>query len=223
LPGAGNADLSSAFISMPQNFANVVRGAEVYCSLRPVLDRLMRGVKAAGPLFPRNRNNDKNLLLAYEVQRALTRSLAVEDRGDSPRSLVVLRDAAMPAILIEAGFMSHPRKESEFSMSATGVKSPHAIVEGLLAYKGASNTRYDTRARNSRFCHKKGPSVGPAVFLAASASWLRFGLQPKPITQRTNQILYYSSPHALEGAVFQNTRGIFGNGLMNIFEGRFNF
>ena len=134
-----NADL---FVSLHFNAAEtsrtVVRGAEVYCLTPPGAGSTnARGEGGGAGSFPGNRNNDKNLLLAYEVQRALTRSLAVEDRGVRRARFVVLRDATMPAILIEAGFMSHPEEGKRiFDVGYRG-QIAHAIVEGLLAYKRA--------------------------------------------------------------------------------------
>ena len=82
----------------------------------------MRAGKArARAAFPGNRHNDQNLFLAYQMQKALTRNLAVEDRGVRRARFAVLRDAVMPAVLIEAGFMSHPaegRKIFSFGVSA---------------------------------------------------------------------------------------------------------
>ena len=47
----------------------------------------------------------------------------------------VLRDAAMPAILIESGFMSHPVEGRKIFTSAYRRQIARAIVDGLLAYK----------------------------------------------------------------------------------------
>ena len=49
----------------------------------------------------------------------------------------VLRDAVMPAVLVEAGFMSHPTEGRKIFTSAYRQKMARAIVEGLLAYKRA--------------------------------------------------------------------------------------
>jgi N-acetylmuramoyl-L-alanine amidase len=47
----------------------------------------------------------------------------------------VLRDAQMPAVLIEAGFMSHPVEGKKIFSSAYRKQIARAIVDGLLAYK----------------------------------------------------------------------------------------
>jgi len=78
-----SADL---FVSLHFNASdtarNSVQGAEVYC-LTPVgaSSTNARGEGAGAGAFPGNRHNDLNLFLAYQVQKALTRNLAVEDRG----------------------------------------------------------------------------------------------------------------------------------------------
>ena len=105
-----SADL---FVSLHFNAAeagrSTVQGAEVYC-LTPAgaSSTNARGEGNGGGWFPGNRHNEQNLYLAYQVQKALTRNLAVEDRGVRRARFAVLRDAVMPAVLIEAGFLSHP-------------------------------------------------------------------------------------------------------------------
>jgi len=75
------------------------------------------------------------LFLAYQVQKALTRGLPAEDRGVRRARFAVLRDAAMPAVLVEAGFMSNPSEAHKIFTAAYRQKIARAIVEGLLAYK----------------------------------------------------------------------------------------
>jgi N-acetylmuramoyl-L-alanine amidase len=133
---------ADVFVSLHFNAAdterNSVQGAEVYC-LTPAgaSSTNARGEGAGAGGFPGNRHNDLNLFLAYQLQKALTRNLAVEDRGVRRARFAVLRDASMPAVLIEAGFMSHPAEGRKIFTSAYRQKMARAILEGLLAYKRA--------------------------------------------------------------------------------------
>jgi N-acetylmuramoyl-L-alanine amidase len=133
---------ADVFVSLHFNAADSgrasVQGAEVYC-LTPVgaSSTNARGEGAGAGGFPGNRHNDLNLFLAYQMQKALTRNLAAEDRGVRRARFAVLRDAVMPAVLIEAGFMSHPAEGRKIFTSAYRQKMARAIVEGLLAYKRA--------------------------------------------------------------------------------------
>jgi N-acetylmuramoyl-L-alanine amidase len=130
------------FVSLHFNAAdsgrNTVEGAEVYC-LTPVgaSSTNARGEGVGAASCAGNRHNDQNLFLAYEVQKSLLRNLAVADRGVRRARFAVLRDAVMPALLIEAGFMSHPTEGRKIFTSAYRQKMARAIVDGLLAYKRA--------------------------------------------------------------------------------------
>ena len=132
-----NADL---FVSLHFNSADgsrdSVQGAEVYC-LTPAgaPSTNAQGEGGGAKSFPGNRYNEKNLLLAYQMQKAVMRNLGTEDRGLRRARFAVLRDAAMPATLIEAGFMSHPAEGRRIFNSAYRQKMAKAIVEGVLAYK----------------------------------------------------------------------------------------
>jgi N-acetylmuramoyl-L-alanine amidase len=132
-----NADL---FVSLHFNSAGsagtVVRGSEVYC-LTPAgaSSTNARGEGAGAGSYPGNRNNEKNMFLAYELQKSLTGNMAVEDRGLRRARFAVLRDATMPAVLIEAGFMSHPEESRRIFDPGYRREMARAIVDGLLAYK----------------------------------------------------------------------------------------
>jgi len=137
---------ADVFVSLHFNAAdterNSVQGAEVYCLTPPGASSTnARGEGACAGAFPGNRHNDLNLFLAYQLQKALTRTLAVEDRGVRRARFAVLRDAVMPAVLIEAGFMSHPTEGRKIFTSAYRQKMAQAILEGLLAYKRAVEQR----------------------------------------------------------------------------------
>ena len=82
-----------------------------------------------------NRNDEKNMLFAYQMQKSYLNHLQLEDRGVKHARFQVLRDAAMPAILIEGGFMSHPIEGRRISDPAYRRQMAGAVVDGILAYK----------------------------------------------------------------------------------------
>ena len=63
------------------------------------------------------------------------RDLGTEDRGLRRARFAVLRDAAMPAVLIEAGFMSHPVEGKQILDATYRRKMARAIVGGIASYK----------------------------------------------------------------------------------------
>ncbi|HWF18427.1 MAG TPA: N-acetylmuramoyl-L-alanine amidase, partial [Verrucomicrobiae bacterium] len=84
---------------------------------------------------PGNRNDEKNMLLAYAVQKSLLGNVGVEDRGVRRARYWILRDATMPAILIEGGFMSNPVEAQRIYDAGYRRQMAHAIVEGIRAYQ----------------------------------------------------------------------------------------
>ncbi len=82
-----------------------------------------------------NGSDPQNLVLAYCVQRSLLRELPnTPDRGVRRARFLVLRLAEMPAVLIEAGFMSNPA-DARWIYSVTGRrKAATAIAEGIREY-----------------------------------------------------------------------------------------
>jgi len=113
-----------------------VQGSEVYC-LTPAgaNSTNSRGEGGGGDWVSGNRNNAQNLLLAYCLQKSLTQRLAVEDRGVRRARFAVLRDAAMPAALVEAGFMSHPVEGRKIFSAVYREQMAKAICEAVQSYK----------------------------------------------------------------------------------------
>ncbi len=134
-----DADL---FVSLHFNAAiadkDDVQGVEVYC-LTPAGagSTNSRGDSADGSACAGNRFDAKNMLLAYQIQKAMVRSLPVADRGVKRARFAVLRDARVPAVLIEAGFMSHPQESKRILDPQYRRRLARAIADGILAYKRA--------------------------------------------------------------------------------------
>jgi N-acetylmuramoyl-L-alanine amidase len=126
------------FVSLHFNAAAAVeaRGIEVYC-LTPALaaSTNARGEGAGTGAFAGNSHDAQNMLLAYHVQRALVTSLSAEDRGVRRARFSVLREAAMPAVMIEGGFMSHPSESRNIYEPAYQRRMARAIADGIFAYK----------------------------------------------------------------------------------------
>ncbi len=137
LANRAKADL---FISLHFNSiasrAAAAQGIETYC-LTPVAAasthdsaRTASSSKLAG-----HKTTAESVLLAYQVQKALVRKLGMVDRGVKHARFVVLRDANMPAILVEGGFMS-TRSELKRIMDANfRARTADAIVEAVKAYR----------------------------------------------------------------------------------------
>jgi N-acetylmuramoyl-L-alanine amidase len=112
------------------------RGSEVYC-LTPVgaASTNARGEGARSGAFPGNRNNGRNILLAYQIQKSLIRTLQSGDRGVRRARFEVLRGATMPAVLIEAGFLSHPEEGKRIFTAEYRRQIARAITEGIQSFK----------------------------------------------------------------------------------------
>lgn len=126
----------SIHFNATENGKDQARGSEVY-SMTPVgaASTNSRGEGAGSGSHPGNRNNSKNLLLAYQIQKSLVRNLDSEDRGVRRARFEVLREATMPAVLIEAGFLSHPTEGKKIFTEDYRREMAKAITEGVLSYK----------------------------------------------------------------------------------------
>ena len=130
------ADLFIAlhFNSSPSD-RNGVKGIETYC-LTPA-GATSSNAQGEGDTrrLKANGNDEKNMQLAYQLQKSLVRGLAAEDRSVKRARFQVLREADMPAVLIEGGFLSHPVEQKRILDPAYRRRMAAAIVEGILAYK----------------------------------------------------------------------------------------
>jgi N-acetylmuramoyl-L-alanine amidase len=82
--------------------------------------------------------------LAEVVQDSMTQSLRIPNRGVKQAGFYVLGGAAMPAILIEIGFVTNPKEERRLKDSKYRDEIARAIFSGLAEYK----KRHDLHARD---------------------------------------------------------------------------
>lgn len=88
--------------------------------------------------------------LAETVLDAMTRSLRIPNRGVKQAGFYVLGGAAMPAVLVEIGFVTNPREERRLRDSRYRDEIARAIVDGLAEYKRRWDQRMRTALQRSR-------------------------------------------------------------------------
>lgn len=136
---AANRSGADLFVSLHFNAFirdKSVNGAETYC-LTPAgaSSSNAGGVGAGTGAYRGNANNRENICLAYHVQKSLVRSASSDDRGVKRARFAVLRDAAMPAVLIETGFMSNTAEGKRIFDPKSRKAFAQAIANGIVAYK----------------------------------------------------------------------------------------
>ena len=139
-PALANKRDADLFVSLHFNATgsgqNEVSGPETYC-ITPVGASSSNAQGEGSDHGPTtaNRYECKSLLFAYQIEKSLVQNLDVNDRGVRRARFAVLRDAAMPAILIECGYMTHPVEGKKIFDSAYRRQMAQAIVKGILDYQ----------------------------------------------------------------------------------------
>jgi N-acetylmuramoyl-L-alanine amidase len=148
-PAIANGEGADLFISLHFNASpsdkNDVQGPETYC-ITPVGAQSSNAhgeggefgsMVGTGPVTA-NRDENQSLYLAYQIQKSLVQNLHVTDRSVRRARFAVLRDAAMPAILIEGGYMTNPSEGQKIYSAAYRKQMAAAIVNGILAYQSST-------------------------------------------------------------------------------------
>ena len=78
--------------------------------------------------------------LAKAIQAELVRHLGPNKRQALPGDFRVLREAGMPAVLIEVGFLSNPKEAALLSERGYQKRVAAAIFDGILRYYSAANS-----------------------------------------------------------------------------------
>jgi N-acetylmuramoyl-L-alanine amidase len=77
--------------------------------------------------------------LAVAIQGQLNRLAGIKERGVKQAPFVVLRGAAMPAVLVEVAFISNPKEEEKLKDAAFRTKVADAITQGVRRYFAQTN------------------------------------------------------------------------------------
>ncbi len=132
-----NAD---AFISihLNANASSVPHGIETY--LCPAYGTESTGYakkKASAEsklIYPGNAHDGGNMQLAFCIQRRLIRETKKEDRGVKRARFVVLREAEMPAALVECGFISNASDLAYLRSESGRDKIARGIYDGICDF-----------------------------------------------------------------------------------------
>lgn len=88
-----------------------------------------------------NLHLDKSLTLASYIQKELVETTRQADREVRQGPLWVLKDVAMPSVLVEVGYISNPEEERYMMSSAGQEKIARGIFQGFRAYKARVEKR----------------------------------------------------------------------------------
>ena len=129
-----NADL---FLSLHYNSATPdIHGVETYCMTPAGAESSNAGGgDSAKGNSTGNTQNSKNMLLAYTMHRSILVNTGLADRGVKRARFLVLKNAKMPAVLVEGGFMTNPIEAKKIYDPQFRKRMASAIVEGVLAYQ----------------------------------------------------------------------------------------
>lgn len=126
---------SDLFVSIHFNSspATSVSGIESF-ALTPVGMQSSNGGDVVKSASSGNATDADNLLLAYNIQRALLNRTKAVDRGVKRARFAVLRDITTPGVLVELGFLSNRAEERRIMSADYFEKLARGIADGVIAY-----------------------------------------------------------------------------------------
>ena len=139
LAARGAGDL---FVSLHMNSAlsRSVQGIETFVTAAencpPTAESKVGG---RYPAVPNNQFNHSNTVLGNQLQRAVVGITRAEDRGLKHARFVVLRNSAMPAALIECGFLSNAQEAQKLATPSYRETVALGIAQGILNYLALVN------------------------------------------------------------------------------------
>ncbi len=122
--------------SLEGNKRNEVSGSETYALT--LLNHPSTGrhelQSADQQLYPGNKFDRWNTLLAYSIQCRLINNLSTYDRGLKRARFKVLQDLQCPGVLVESAFISHPDDARRLQSSEFRDNIAASIMDGVLKF-----------------------------------------------------------------------------------------
>lgn len=133
---------SDLFVSIHVNSAKdrKISGVETYC-LSPAGSASSNGGKVTSTAFRGNAQDAGNMLLAWQIQRALLKRTKAADRGIKRARFAVLKDLNAPGVLVEIGFISNTAEERLLNDPKYIDKIAYGIVDGIVAFGRSTKPR----------------------------------------------------------------------------------
>ncbi|MGB9601369.1 MAG: N-acetylmuramoyl-L-alanine amidase family protein [Limisphaerales bacterium] len=137
-PQIANRAGAHIFVSIHFNASDSksVKGIETFCMTPENADSTnARGGNSSKGRMTGNRNDTRNMYLAYCIQKSLSAVAQYDDRGVKRARFAVLKDCSIPAVLVECGFMSSAEDMRKISDVAWRKQIARGIVEGIKNYQ----------------------------------------------------------------------------------------
>jgi len=133
-----NRIADSIFVSLHFNSFtnNTAKGIETYAlSPQGSGTHNERGVK--NNFLKGNARDSENIALATAIHASVIKKTQADDRGIKRDRFTVLAGLAMPAILVEGGFLSNPQDARKIASTAYLSLLSNGITSGIVAYRNA--------------------------------------------------------------------------------------
>jgi N-acetylmuramoyl-L-alanine amidase len=141
---------------------------------------------------------DQSIHLAYHIENAFQKRLNTPSRGVKQAGFLVLRNAAMPSVLVEAGFLSNPEDEKYLSSPEGKLAVAESIYESFFIYKNKMEIPPNLAGGGD----KDSPQI-----------YVQIGLAKSPEPDKSNFYPWLKEPYRIyeEGGYFKQQVGPFSN------------
>ena len=122
------------FLSLAER-CRAAEKADIFVSLHhnASLNKKASGVETYAPATVSD-NHTQSVILAFLVHRRMASVAAVPDRGLRSARYYVLENTGIPAILVEAGFISNPTEEILINTAEYRQRISTAIADGIVDF-----------------------------------------------------------------------------------------
>lgn len=105
--------------------------------------------------WPGNRYDTESLILADAIHRTVLKNTDLFDRGVKRARFSVLKNAEVPGVLIEAGFLSNVDEATRIHESTWRQKLASSIADGITKYAAAANQGFEINRYASHLSAKE--------------------------------------------------------------------